>query len=414
MLVSFKKQLKAYMENKEAFKVKGKLIVVEENFSKDSLKNARIYFDNIIFKKAEEIGYFEIFSPNLHFLYEGKNTKFNLLKNFFIRKKTKQLKKLISAFLFIDFFVRKKNKSNVVFFVSSAHVASVLKYHFPRVEIVSIDFHQLFRVNKIILDTLKKSKYEVDHKENSIYIYNLLSPSLISTIKKFNINSNIFLRFHDVIGVNNLSNHKEIIFKLSENNIICGANSYCLNEANRLGIKYLPNMVNVKKLKTEFSEYQIQYKFSFLAFEKGRRGEILRKLKEKIFFINPQWKESFFSFKAGKNFDVIINYKDYLKILAESEIIIDISRISPHEGLSFRTPECLVLNKKVITDRDLRPFKFYHESRFFTLGVDKFEDLEDFIISPFLPLKEKELKEIDNTNFFESIQWAIDLKSLNS
>ena len=45
--------------------------------------------------------------------------------------------------------------------------------------------------------------------------------------------------------------------------------------------------------------------------------------------------------------------------IVQSKAIIDFYRLSPDEGLSFRTAEALALKKKIITNRDLNANNLY-------------------------------------------------------
>lgn len=325
------------------------------------------------------------------------------MKRYLVRNNCIKIKRLTNSFLFIKFLLKQRDYSKVIFFVTAQHVASLLKYHYPNIEVVRFDYYDLFKCRKEIIDVIRDYKLEINHENKQIYFFNQLSPELIFLIKTKFPNYRLFLRIHDKIIKKDINKQKKIIHQLVSSNIIEGVNTYCFQDSRALEINYLVNLVNIKRLKKDFFNSKIIYKFSFLAVEEGNRKEKLKIIKEKIFSINPNWEKNFFSFKGG-NF---LPYEKYLEILASSEIVIDLCRVVNEEGFSYRTPECLILNKKVITDRDFRSLSFYHKSRFFILGVDDFADLKNFIESPFLPMNETEILELDTSCFFKSSQWVL-------
>ena len=88
-----------------------------------------------------------------------------------------------------------------------------------------------------------------------------------------------------------------------------------------------------------------------------------------------------------------ISYSRYLGYVSKSEIVIDMCRINQQEGFSFRIPEALILNRKIITNRRLvLSSDFYDASRFFVIGYDSINRLESFVKGNLEPLHPDILK----------------------
>ena len=62
-------------------------------------------------------------------------------------------------------------------------------------------------------------------------------------------------------------------------------------------------------------------------------------------------------------------------------------RVTADEGFSFRIPEALLLERKIITNRSIvLKCDFYDPSRFFVIGYDSPNRLEEFIKGDFKAL----------------------------
>lgn len=91
--------------------------------------------------------------------------------------------------------------------------------------------------------------------------------------------------------------------------------------------------------------------------------------------------------------DQLLPYEDYLKVLAKSKCVLDLWRLYPTEGYSFRIAESMALKTKVITNRvGIKDEPFYDNSRF--LVINDFSDLtpkliEDFLKTPYKPIEQK-------------------------
>ena len=73
-------------------------------------------------------------------------------------------------------------------------------------------------------------------------------------------------------------------------------------------------------------------------------------------------------------------YPIYMQNIANSKAIIDLYRLYPDEGLSFRTAEALALKKKIITNRDLKANNLYK----FKENILSFDDIDKVNLKEFI------------------------------
>lgn len=89
-------------------------------------------------------------------------------------------------------------------------------------------------------------------------------------------------------------------------------------------------------------------------------------------------------------------YSEYLRETARAEVIVDLVRIGQEEGFSYRIPEALFLNRKIITNRlILRDEPFYSPERIFLIGIDPVSRLKTFLESDLEPLPDEVLRLYD-------------------
>ena len=171
--------------------------------------------------------------------------------------------------------------------------------------------------------------------------------------------------------------------------------TYSLKNSSELAINYVPNSVDPVELKKIQQEYQnMKYDVFFLGRVDNDRLNVLIKIAEKLKSVNLTYK--FYTvLNKSDNIKIIdsgfinkpLPYKEYLKELCQSRTVIDLFRISPEEGLSFRTAEALTLDKRIITNRSINNYKFFNKDNIFVLD-NNLNDLIGFI-------NDKSEKEID-------------------
>lgn len=100
----------------------------------------------------------------------------------------------------------------------------------------------------------------------------------------------------------------------------------------------------------------------------------------------------------------MIPYIQFAKEYASSEIYIDLLRVNDQEGFSFRIPEALWLNRKIITNRlSILHEPFYSSDRFFIIGFDSITRLRTFLEQDLDPLPTHILKLYDTR-----LWWTVD------
>ncbi len=97
----------------------------------------------------------------------------------------------------------------------------------------------------------------------------------------------------------------------------------------------------------------------------------------------------------------VIGYPDYMKLTSGAEVYVDLLKISQDEGISYRIPEALFLNRKIITNRlVVRDEPFYDPDRVFLIGVDPLPRLQSFLEKEIGPLGEDVLKYYDASRWW--------------
>lgn len=95
--------------------------------------------------------------------------------------------------------------------------------------------------------------------------------------------------------------------------------------------------------------------------------------------------------------------------MEKSEIFVDLVRISQSEGYSYRIPEAIILNRKIITNRiTVLDEDFYSPDRVFIIGHDSIERLQSFLEADIAPLPER------IRNRYDSTLWWTDKDPYNS
>lgn len=230
------------------------------------------------------------------------------------------------------------------------------------------------------------------NKETGITVFT--NPKSYLTLKaysKINPQKNIVIRFHDVLKTND----KQLIKKVKSNLPRIIIESYSIVDAYQNNIKYRPNGISPKFIKQCESPYRcFLYKFDGAKSESTNtpRTEPLDLINKEIHaiynYIHP-WLRS----TIKDSLDSYLSYKEYCKISATAEIVIDLIRVTPSEGFSFRIPEALFLNRKIITNRIiLLKEPFYDSDRIFIIGHDSLSRLKEFLEKDISPLPSKILR----------------------
>lgn len=239
------------------------------------------------------------------------------------------------------------------------------------------------------------------------YVYNCFSINFVKFLHKIYPNAIIVNRYHDMI-----EKRKHVTF-IKKFNEILNIETYSLKNSSELNINYRPNSVDPLELIKLQKEYpNIKYDVFFLGRVDNDRLKVLIKIAEKLKKANLTYKFYTVLNKADcletsdANFvNKPLPYKEYLKQLCQSRVVIDLYRISPDEGLSFRTAEALILDKKTITNRNINIYNFFNQNKFFILNNELNELIEFVKTQPKKAQEENVLHNQKYTNIVEQFNF---------
>lgn len=172
------------------------------------------------------------------------------------------------------------------------------------------------------------------------------------------------------------------------------ASSFDKENAQKLGIKFIPNFYLNKDLK---EKEEIKYEvFTIISHGKnGKRIDILEKLAEKLKKGNISYKFLVFTKEKikSKNLTIIdkpISIDENYKLMKQSKIILEIGDKINQGGLTFRAIDSLGLRKKLITNYDfIKNYEFYNSNNIYILKENIDEDILEFFKKEYKPLPEK-------------------------
>lgn len=361
------------------------------------------YFGNINYKKGiKDFSFWGLLSGRYHFYGSPPKKNLNLIdkiKRAIIKCFFVNYGKVIGIWNLVDIISGSVGERNI--FTPDEHVAEIYKYHFPDYSVKEISGHSKPSRNFLIFVLAGISrKFLCDNTSGISVFANMVSPFLLKAYKILHPNQKIYIRLHDCVShiTNDPAKLRGDIRSLIENKVIEGAESYSEYDAELLDICYKPNAVNgqvIKSMDIGVRDYLYTFIGSYKSVEDKSRLDDFSKIKEKlcqIFQSAPNYINEYII-----NIDNIkrerISYSRYLGYVSKSEIVIDMCRINQQEGFSFRIPEALILNRKIITNRRLvLSSDFYDASRFFVIGYDSINRLESFVKGNLEPLHPDILK----------------------
>ena len=282
------------------------------------------------------------------------------------------------------------NPCESVIFAFPFYVTDIYQYHFGNYKVKNL-WSITLATNKTFLNFLiylfSLISEPCDFKPGTVVFMNVTQFWWIRAYKKQHPNKNIIIRFHDCMFFNRL-NEKKIsrqLHKLLDQKVIIKAETYSKKDAESLGIDYQPNGVCVERIRKDFSKNYEDYIFSFIGVENqgmSSRHELTKKVTEKLKEIYPGIERRINKvLLTPKNVErSFLPYKDYLEMISKSALVLDFTKNSQKEGLSFRIAEGLSLGKKIITDRlNVLTEPFYDSNRIFVIGHDDLDKLKEFI-----------------------------------
>ena len=369
----------------------------------------RKYFANInTTKSIKDFSFFDIFLGSLFFA--GRPAKEHLssrdrLKRSVIRYFHEDYERTANIWNLVDLiFLPSPTKC---MFIASIHIVEMFKIHFPDHEVFELSGHNnSFRNRFIYMLARLSQKHFRDLSAGITVIANLADPNLLKAYRLLHPNKKVYLRFHDSFKsvAENMSADKlrSMLDQLIEENVIQGVESYYELDAKALNILYRPNAVNSGVM--EKVNYQARnYLYTFIGTHNSKKDHSrlkdLQVIRNKLHDIYPS-AARYINERIMADLSERVTYSEYLELMGLSEIVVDMYRTNPYEGFSFRIPEALLLERKVITNRLIvMDCDFYDPSRFFVIGHDPIDRLKSFIESDFKPLS------VDIRNRYDCSDW---------
>lgn len=265
-------------------------------------------------------------------------------------------------------------------YVCGAHGYNIYRLHVPHFHIIET----LGKYSQItICSYFIKSLFKKKDRSHGISVFtNPLSVLMLRTYRALHPNKKIVLRFHDVLESSDINLIKNIKKKFPD----FALESYSRSDANNQKILFRPNGVNIKYMQTIDENYRTNIAYFSGSTESSKSRCAYRR--EAIELLSIQLKNIYknsdywITKKLAKNSSDYIPYAEYIRNATLSEIYLDLFRVSPNEGFSFRTPEGIALNRKIITNRlTIKDEPFYEKNRVFILGYDELEGLKSFLES---------------------------------
>lgn len=289
-----------------------------------------------------------------------------------------------------------RTASSNLFFIGNIVCSEIMTSHYVKDEDVVIQGAEtvnLIQKNNTSLQKLLPNIVPSKEKKK-IFIVGLFSLDLLKFLKRKFPLGDFEVRYYDVIKTEQLPSFKKILDFSLENNIKISV--YDRKTASTYGVPYEMNKVNKEKL-LPYSLREKLYDVCFLAGYSPSRAELLRPLLRVFRQAKLRVKVLLIGYEAPtlEGFDIdnkIISYEDYLTLVGASKAVIDLWRLAPDEGYSFRIPEALALNTKIITNRpDIIREAFYDESRILFFSKEKplsEAGITNFLSVPFIPADE--------------------------
>lgn len=144
-------------------------------------------------------------------------------------------------------------------------------------------------------------------------------------------------------------------------------------------IRYSQKLYNQFFRMKQNTSCEEEYDFYFIGYEKNR-GKLLKYLKEKL-------KNYRCYFKIVHKVAESIPYDQNIANIKKSRCIIEIVQ-NGQEGITLRPLEAISCCKKLLTNnKNIKQYDFYSPQNIFILGEDAFENIDQFINSPYLSLQ---------------------------
>lgn len=360
------------------------------------------YFCNIkSVRSIDEIKWLDILSRRIRVI--------SIPDKSYISKTNQKIKRLLLKILMLnvsaelniiniqEYFIGRQ-EPKIVFLIEQI-TAALVQYHLPAFKVKLIKGEaKLFRLYLIYFVLYVNKSKLMDYADGVTIFACYPNEWLIKIYRMLHPNRQIVLRLH-----NRVDNHVKLrrrIESMLKKHVIDVAESYYRKDSELLNVNYRPNGVNAKKLIKEDQNIRKSLYFFLGARSKGNtRMCDLLPVEKKVKEIYPnilQWIDLYSPVGTSE----WIPYCQYLEKAISTEVFIDLVRISQDEGFSYRIPEALALNRKIITNRrNLIQEPFYSKDRIFILGVDSLDGLQAFL--------ENDIPKLDDSilSYFNSELW---------
>ena len=278
-------------------------------------------------------------------------------------------------------FIMPSPESNSIYGTQfEQNILSKCKFHTIR----NIDTNK-FSLFLYVLYFLSKFTCFKNKRIKSIICINTTNIQFLKFLKRIFPYTHIHIRFHDCLnsGYINLEDFIKVKAFASNNDI--SVETYSLYDSEKYRMLYYPNTVNINKffnIKTSFKNIENINRHSVFFLGSVNKSRFLPLIRVAKFLNKNKLKINFYFFfndpdsvqtiirdvnyelgYQGLNIINYISYTDYLKFLIKNTIIIDFYRFFTDEGYSFRIPEAIALNKKIITNRDIIKKESFYDPR---------------------------------------------------
>lgn len=285
--------------------------------------------------------------------------------------------------------------------VYSRHANQVYSAHLPNFKMVQIADENYESRTKPIYDLAKELHNRcVDEKPGLTVFTNSTSIWLLRAYRLLHPNRRVILRFQDIIdrqvGGHGIDSARVVAIanQMREEGLVNEIESYHRTDAEKLHAIYRPNGVNPDFVLANEVPYRDRlYSFVGASLRTRTRLEGLTTVAEAIKQLYPHAARSCVEQVANLYGGFWIPYSEFARFYARSEIYVDLYRVCADEGFSFRIPEALFLNRKIISNRvNLQYEPFYSPDRVFLIGIDPIERLQSFLEKDIEPLPEEILR----------------------
>ena len=367
-----------------------------------------------ITSNLSDIPWRSILHRDLQYLSLPKISWYKSIISFFKRKAIKTLCPSLKQKLFrenISYILYDLTSSRNIIIAPCHHVYEIYRIQCPQMHVIEI----VNRFDQKIFNEFAQKKDNSEIKSdlsNGITVFaNPISEHLLIHYRETHPNKKIIVRFHDLIEESLIGKRegKNCVYrtmrKLLKEKVIDSVESYCRYDASKLNSIYRPNGVNtefMKSIDNHFRRFLINFIGSESPNNKHTSGRIhpLTQIIDQLKVIYPN-SEKWINTKIVSRKGNLIPYKEFLSICTEAEVYVDLMRVNDNEGFSFRLVEALILNRKIITNRqNIKEEFFYSPNRIFIIGHDPISRLKDFLESDIYPLEKNLVKQFDSSTWW--------------